>query len=53
MHPEEKAAVEQLLVYAEETAGRIMTPDVFSVRVDTDQEREGLDLALHGESLHQ
>jgi Amt family ammonium transporter len=23
------------------------------LRVDTDQEREGLDLALHGESLHQ
>ena len=26
---------------------------VTGLRVDTDQEREGLDLALHGESLHQ
>jgi ammonium transporter, Amt family len=26
---------------------------VSGLRVDTDQEREGLDLALHGESLHQ
>ena len=26
---------------------------VIGLRVDTDQEREGLDLALHGESLHQ
>lgn len=35
MKPEEKRAVEQLLIYEEETAGRIMTPDVFSLHEDT------------------
>lgn len=31
MRAEEKATVEKLLIYAEETAGRLMTPDVFAV----------------------
>ncbi len=35
MKPEEKQAVEQLLGYEEETAGRIMTPDVLSLHEDT------------------
>ncbi len=35
MRPEEKEAVEQLLVYEEETAGRIMTTDVFSLHEGT------------------
>jgi magnesium transporter len=34
MHPEEKATVEKILIYPEETAGRLMTPDVFSVHED-------------------
>lgn len=32
MRPEEKAGVEQLLIFDEETAGRIMTPEVFALR---------------------
>lgn len=31
MQPEDKAAVEKLLIYEEETAGRIMTPEVFAL----------------------
>ncbi|MBP7147827.1 MAG: magnesium transporter [Acidobacteria bacterium] len=34
MKPEEKASVEKLLIYEEETAGRIMTLDVFSLPED-------------------
>ncbi len=34
MRPEEKATVEKLLIYQEETAGRLMTPDVFAVHED-------------------
>lgn len=35
MEPEDKAAVEQLLIYEEETAGRIMTPEVFALPEET------------------
>jgi magnesium transporter len=35
MHPEDKAVVEQLLIYEDETAGRIMTPSVFALREET------------------
>ncbi|MDH3285126.1 MAG: magnesium transporter, partial [Acidobacteriota bacterium] len=35
MKPAEKEAVERLLVYEEETAGRIMTTDVFSLHEET------------------
>lgn len=35
MAPEDKAAVEQLLIYEEETAGRIMTPEVFALTEET------------------
>ncbi|PYT08341.1 MAG: magnesium transporter [Acidobacteria bacterium] len=35
MKGEEAAEVQELLVYSEETAGRIMTPDVFALHEDT------------------
>ncbi len=35
LQPEEKASVEKLLIYEEETAGRIMTPDLFSLHENT------------------
>jgi magnesium transporter len=55
MRPEEKAGVEKLLIYADETAGRIMTPDVFSLHEDTTIEkataalrtRESIEIAFY------
>jgi len=55
MRPEEKAGVEKLLIYADETAGRIMTPDVFSLHEDTTVEkataalraRESIEIAFY------
>ncbi len=55
MRPEDKAGVEKLLIYADETAGRIMTPDVFSLHEETTVEkataalrsRESIEIAFY------
>jgi magnesium transporter len=55
MRPEDKLAVEKLLLFDEETAGRIMTTDVFALHEDTTvgdaitelQAREDVEMAFY------
>src|SRR5918992_19441 len=47
MRPKESGVVENLLEYDEQTAGRIMTADLMSARVDMDQEEVARQVAAY------